>query len=172
MQATCLTPSITAMTREEYAPPIARLINSPDDCVKALYAAARPAGLQESIDKFKRSFETSKEDFLSTAGPELGTRTADKARKRLSDVGRRLGQALEIGEVAGREAAIRRWPFLGGLGEFIRRKDKPQDRYLSVLTPYLFAGDTARATISQAADVFVEGALDGRTAHVVYSVTE
>ena len=172
MQATCLTPSVAAMARGENAPPIERLINSPDDCVKELYAAASPAGLQELIDKFKLAFESGKEDFLSAAGPGLETRTADKARKRLSDVGRRLGQALEIGEVAGREAANRSWPFLGGLGQFMRRKDKPQDRYLSVLIPYLFSGDSARASILQAAQAFVEGALDGSTTHVVYSVVE
>ncbi len=172
MQATCLTAAVAGMARGKHAPPIVRLINSPDDCVKELYAAARPAGLQEAIEKFKRTFESGTEDFLSAAGPVLETRTADKARKRLSEVGRRLGQALEVGGVAGREAAKRSWPFLGGLGEFMRRKDKPQDRYLSVLTPYLFAGDGARASISQAADAFVEGALDGRTTHVVYSVAE
>jgi hypothetical protein len=51
------------------------------------------------------------------------------------------------------------------------RDGRPQERYLSLLTPFLAHGPDAWETIDALADAHVRDALDGRAWHGVYSVS-
>jgi uncharacterized protein YllA (UPF0747 family) len=172
MQATYLTPFVAALPGADGAADIAGLISDPASFVKTVYASHHPSEVGRSAGRFKRVFDAEAEAFLEAAKAALDERTAAKTRKRLADVSRRLGQALNVGDKAGKDAALGQWPFLAALPDFLRRNDKPQERYLSALAPFLFGGEGAREGVFAAAAAYAEGALDGRLSHVVYSTAE
>jgi len=98
-------------------------------------------------------------------------KTAEKLKKRLADIERRLEQSSDVAGEAGRSVALGRWPFLEVVPESLRLKDKPQERYLSLLAPVLSGGEGAMDAVAGAAEFFTQGALDGRLWHIVYSVS-
>lgn len=173
MPATYIAPFVAELLDSPDAvaePDIARLLNDPEGFVRLVYSRQPTSGIDRAADGLKRSYRAGADDFLSAIEKALDSKSVEKTRKRLADLERRLDLALDVAGTVGKSAARSRWPFLGGLGEFVRRKDKPQERYLSLLTPFLFSGATATTIVGDAAADFVEGALDGNTAHVVYSV--
>lgn len=172
MQATYLTPAVAGLPDVADAAGVASLVTDPSSFVKKLYASCHSSEIERSAERFERTFDAEAESFLESLKTALDERAVGKTRKRLADVSRRLGQALDVGETAGKSAALRQWPFLTGVTDFVRRKDKPQDRYLSALAPFLFGGEGAGAVVLAAASAFAEGALDGHPSHVVYSTTE
>jgi bacillithiol biosynthesis cysteine-adding enzyme BshC len=172
MPATYLPPSVTRFLDTLEAPDVAGLLGDPAAFVKRVHASQRSPAIDEAAQRFRSAYRSSADEYLSSVGGTLDKKTKTKSRKRLADVERRLSQALDAAGEAGKEEALSKWPFLGGLGEFIRRRDKPQERYLSLLTPFLFSGRGAGDAVSGAASVFVDGALDGRTLHVVYSLAK
>jgi hypothetical protein len=172
MHATYLPPPVPALPGVTEPGRATELLRDPTAFVKAVYASRRSEAVGRSSARFRRVFEAETEAFLDAAREALDERALSKTRNRLSDVARRLAQALDVGENAGKAAAVREWPFLPGLAEFVRRGDKPQDRYVSSLTPFVFAGRDARDRVSASAAAFVQAALDGPPPHVVYSTAE
>jgi len=169
MQGTFLPPAVLALPGASEVDGLAALLSDPPSFVKKLYESRRSGALEGAAESFRRAFDGEAESFLEAGKGALDGRALDKTRKKLSDLSRRLGQALDVGGTAGKAAALDEWPFLAGLAQFVRRNDKPQDRYLSSLTPFLFAGDGARGSVGNAATAFVQAALDGTPSHVVYS---
>jgi uncharacterized protein YllA (UPF0747 family) len=149
---------------------VKRLLTDPDGFVKHVYSSQRTSGIDQAAERLKRTYRAGADDFLSAIRGALDGKSVDKSRKRLADLERRLDQALDVAGTVGKSVARSRWPFLSGLGEFMRRKDKPQERYLSLLTPFLFSGAGAERVVGNAAEDFVEGALDANTEHIVYSL--
>jgi hypothetical protein len=169
MQGTFLPPAVLALPGASEMDGLAELLSDPASFVKKLYESRRSGVLEGAAERFRRAFEGETESFLEAGEGALDGRTLDKTRKKLSDLSRRLGQALDVGGTAGKAAALEEWPFLAGLAQFVKRDDRPQDRYVSSLTPFLFAGDGARESVANAATAFVQAALDGTPSHVVYS---
>jgi hypothetical protein len=147
----------------------ADLLEDPSSFVKRLYESQKPGALEDAAGGFRSAFEVEKGRYLETLKSEADGRILDKTAKKLDDVSRRLSQALDGAGEAGKAVANRRWPFLPHLEQFVRKNDKPQDRYLSVLTPFLFAGESAGRSLEAASETFVQAALDGTPFHVVYS---
>jgi hypothetical protein len=170
MPGTWLSPAVVQLVQSLDRPDMVQLLTNTPVFVKSVYESERLTGGEDAATRFKRSFSRESHEFLSAIAETLDARTAEKARKKLDDVARRLDRALEVAGEAGKKAALANWPFLEGLGEFVFRNTRAQDRYLSCLTPYLFAGEKAAAAVASAAVTFVDGALDGRTPHVVYCV--
>jgi hypothetical protein len=169
LTATYLPPSVTGFLDTLDAPDVAGLLRDPAAFVKHVHASLRSPAIDEAAERLRSAFRTSTDGYLSSLGGAVDKKAMDKTRKRFADLERRLAQALDSAGDAGKAESLSKWPFLGGLGEFVRRKDKPQERYLSLLAPFLFSGAGARDAVSGAAATFVDGALDGRTSHVVYS---
>lgn len=169
MQATYLAPVLSGLLRTMDATEVVRLQADPNAFAKTVYASQQPAEIETAAARFRREFQTGADEFMASLDAVLDKRTVDKSRKRLAEIARRLDQALNLTGDAGRAAALAKWPFLGTLGEYVRRKDKPQDRYLSSLVPFLFDGAEAGDALSSAVTAFVNETLDGRVSHVVYS---
>jgi hypothetical protein len=169
MQASYLPPPVAALPGVAQPRAAAELLTDPSSFVNELYAARRTDDIDASAGRFRRAFEGETASFLEAGKAVLDDRTLEKTRKRLVDLSRRLDQALNVGGTAGKAAALREWPFLAGLAEFIKRKDRGQDRYMSSLTPFVFGGEGARSSVSSAAVAHVQAALDGSPSHVVYS---
>jgi hypothetical protein len=170
MPGTWLSPPVARLVQSVDSPDMVRLLSDTGGFVKKVYEAERLAGGEDAATRFRRVFKAESGHFLSAVAESMDDRTARKARKRLEDVARRLDRTLEVVAEAGKNAALSNWPFLEGLEDFVSRKARPQDRYLSCLNPYLFGGEEAASVVGAAAEAFVDGALDGRTPHVVYCV--
>ncbi|MGD8413892.1 MAG: bacillithiol biosynthesis BshC [Candidatus Latescibacterota bacterium] len=168
MQATYLPPAIMGLPGVNSGQ-AADLLKNPASFAKGLYASQRPGALEDAAGRFRRAFEAEKEHYLETMKSEMAGGVVEKTGKKLDDLSRRLSQALDGAGEAGKTIATGRWPFLPYLDQFVRKNDKPQDRYLSVLTPFLFAGESARRALEAASETFVQATLDGTPFHVVYS---
>jgi bacillithiol biosynthesis cysteine-adding enzyme BshC len=169
MQGTYLTPAVSEWLRTVDAGSAVRLLTDPNVFVKSVYASQRPAEIEEAEANFRRAFQSASDEFVAALEGKLDRKSVEKSKKRLADIARRLDQTLNLTAEAGRTAALGRWPFLGSLGDYVRRKDKPQDRYLSALVPFLASGADAGEKLATAATAFVNETLDGRLSHVVYS---
>ena len=92
-----------------------------------------------------------------------------KVEKRLSDVERRLRQALDTVSDGGKEVAMARWPFLSHLVDVFVQHGRVQERYVSAISPWLHSPSGAGRATGNVADEHVDAALDGSVEHVVYS---
>ena len=172
MQATYLSPPIEALLSSLEAlgnREVVQLHANPTAFVKSIYASQHSDKIKAAEEHFKRAFRAGTDEFIKSIDGTLDQKTVEKSKRRLADVSRRLEQVLDVTEDAGRTASLKRWPFLGALGDYLRRKDKMQDRYLSLLTPFLFSGADGYQSLTAATNAFVEGALDGNVPFVVYS---
>ena len=172
MQATYLSPPVEALLSSLEALGIREVVQlhaNPTAFVKSIYASQHSDKIKAAEEHFKRAFRAGTDEFLKSIEGTLDQKTVEKSKRRLADVSRRLEQVLDVTEDAGRTASLKRWPFLGALGDYLRRKDKMQDRYLSLLTPFLFSGADGYQSLTAATNAFVEGALDGNVPFVVYS---
>lgn len=172
MQATFLSPSVVELLRSIDSPDqkaVELLHENPTAFVKRIFASRHTESVNEAEKQFKATYRAAADEFLLSIGGAIDEKAVEKTRRRLFDVERRLGQVLNITEEAGRTASLKRWPFLGSLADFLQRKGRMQDRYLSLLTPFLFSGAEAAPPLMGATEAFVEGTLDGNVPFVVYS---
>jgi uncharacterized protein YllA (UPF0747 family) len=172
MPATYLAPFVVEMLIQLESTEVSdvrELVLDPGATMRRVHSSQNIAEVDDAAKRFLSLFRAGAGDFLVSIDGVLDRGTVAKTNKRLGDVERRLAKALETAGEAGKSAALSRWPFLEGLESFLTRKGKPQERYLSVLTPFLFSGADAVDLVDNAAESFVDRALDGRPSHVVYS---
>lgn len=169
MTATYLPPSLSALVKSRDARDVVALLAWPSSFVRSLYQKGVDREIESEANRFRESFRRSSEKFLESARGKLESPTLSKLSKRLTEVERRLDHALASTGDTGKTAALARWPFLANVDEIVRRKNKPQDRSLSLLTPFLFGGEAAAGAIAAAANEYVAETMDGRAFHLVYS---
>jgi hypothetical protein len=169
MQATFLPPQLADVLRSLASTDIARLVADPSAFVGDVYHACASPALETAVAEFRGSFREGAARFVRAVESSVDGKTAEKLKKRLADVERRLEQSSDVAGEAGKSAALSRWPFLEVVPESLRLKDKPQERYLSLLAPILSGGEAAMETVAGAAEAFTQGALDGCLCHIVYS---
>jgi hypothetical protein len=166
--ATFVPPAVAAIVSdggEEFE----QLVTAPGEFVKRVFVSQTDPRLERARGDFEAAFASQARDFLSAAASAIDESALVKMRKRLADVERRLGAAVAAVSDAGRARALERWPFLDGLNDVFARKGAPQERYLSMLVPFLFGGCTSDDCVRSVAAFHVDAALDGRVEHVVYS---
>ncbi len=164
--ATYVPPEVTAMMMET-GEDVETLVTRPAELVKNVYRGQVAAELEAAMLSFEAAFDREIGTFLDAASVHMGEEGAARTRKRVADVRRRLGQATAGVLDSGRMRALERWPLLETLPDMFVRRGGIQERYLTMLTPFLFEGDTA--VIAAAARAHVDAALDGRIEHIVYS---
>lgn len=162
-------PGDVAGTIAETGVDAALLVRAPQEFVHAVYASRADDALEEQRRRFEETFAAGRERFVSVARERMSESDVSRMDKRLADVSRRLSQAVSAVAEVGRRRALERWPFLDGLTDVFRRRDDIQERYLSMLTPFLFGGCTKDDCVRRVARRHVDGAMDGRIDHVVYS---
>jgi phage gp46-like protein len=127
-------------------------------------------GLKEAARAVDAEVVRQVQSFVSLAGSRLDARSREKLERRLDDLTQRLSQALDAAIEQDVRGAHSRWPFLSRLPDMFRRDTVAQERFLSLLTPWLFHGDEAWSAVDALASRSVGDALDGHTWHGVYSV--
>ena len=171
MQATYLPPQLADVLQSLPSTDIGRLVGDPGAFVGDVYRACASPALEQAAEEFRGSYRERAARFMGVVETSVDGKTAEKLKKRLTDIERRLEQSSDVAGEAGRSAALGRWPFLEVVPESLRLKDKPQERYLSLLAPVLSGGEGAMDAVAGAAEFFTQGALDGRLWHIVYSVS-
>ncbi|HEX5131151.1 MAG TPA: bacillithiol biosynthesis BshC [Candidatus Krumholzibacteria bacterium] len=126
------------------------------------FAAAARAAEEE--------FRVLVEGFTAAASRRLDVRNRDKLEKRFADLSHRLRQAVDAAVEQDSQSAAARYPFLARAADMFTRAGAPQERFLSMVTPYAFHGPAAWPVLQELAGDSVRGALDGRVGHRVYSL--
>lgn len=169
MLATYIPPPLQELLGAIAVPDVAALLTRPASFVRSVYAGVVNKEVEAAAAGFKKKFQQSANGFLESVEGEVDPALLPKLEKRLADLEHRLDRVLGSAGETGKTAALARWPFLAGIGDIVRRNEKPQDRSLSLLTPFLFGGDKAASRVSAAAEAYVTAALDDETHHIVYS---
>jgi hypothetical protein len=166
--ATWLPAPVDELVRSLALDPEALVLN-PTSLVSAARAATTDAATTDAARRLRDAFSTSRAAFLEELSARLDGRDRVKLEKRLGDVERRLSQAIDGATEAAADAALGRWPFLTHVEQLFERRGDRQERFLSALSPLLHAGEAAAGAVARAAQTHVEGAMDGRVDHIVYS---
>jgi hypothetical protein len=127
-------------------------------------------GMRAAAAGLEASFEGAARGFIEHASGRLDPRAQEKLRKRIDDIGTRLRQTLAAAIEHDTQGPRARWPFLPRMADMFTKDTVPQERFLSLLTPMLFHGDDARASMDALAHEWAADVLDGRVWHGVYSV--
>jgi hypothetical protein len=169
MLATYIPPPLEDLLKTIAAPDVVSLLARPSFFARSVYEAGADRAVEAAADELRETFQGSTREFLDSVDGKIDRVLQPKLAKGLADVERRLDRVLRSAGETGKRSALARWPFLAGIGEVVRRNEKPQDRSLSLLTPFLFCGERVRTSVTAAARSYVTDALDGETFHVVYS---
>jgi len=145
------------------------LVGAPGEFVQSVVAAQSDPAVDAARGRLEKTFAAAVEEFLGAVDGVMSGPALDKMRKRLADVTRRLEQASSAVSDVGRARALERWPFLESLPDVFARRSSAQERYLAMLTPFLFGGMESLEKVHEAARAHVEAVMDGRLEHVVYS---
>ena len=136
---------------EGETPDYAAIIEDPASWVDSRAAAFLPARLRDAVSESRQRVA----DTLNGLRSEL--EAFDGSLLQLLDstaqkTDFQIGRLLEGLEGKARHHAAQAIPGLAGLPEFLRPRQKPQERVLSLLTPFLIDGEDARAHLSEAAE--------------------
>ena len=86
----------------------------------------------------------------------------------MQEVSGRIDQLSQMITETGRTHALDRWPFLAELGRLVRPGDKPQERQLSSMAPFLYSSKAGDDLIALGS-IHVADLMDSHMEHVVYS---
>jgi uncharacterized protein YllA (UPF0747 family) len=146
-----------------------QLIEAPARFAAEAYRSQIPPALAASAEEFKRAAENAVERYAESIRSGLPEKLRGKVLGRSRELRGRIEELADAVGEAGRFIALERWPFLSELTEMIRPGDRPQERRISVLTPFLQSPEGAgRGLVSLAARHAAE-LVDGRARHIVYS---
>ncbi|MFH1755742.1 MAG: bacillithiol biosynthesis BshC, partial [Candidatus Latescibacterota bacterium] len=173
-------PSVVPRMSATYIPPpAASLFTGGDDCdtllndparfVAALYEESVPADMHLAVKRYQDIVTSATDDVAQAMSAAIPDKLRKRLAGRLADIRNRLEQIGDIEKEAGKRTALERHPFLAGIASAVRPDNKPQERVLSCLTPFLFAGDRASFALQEAARRYIDELMDGHARHIVYS---
>jgi hypothetical protein len=138
--------------------------------VRAAEAAGRDAEFAQAARRVEASVRAETARFEAAARARLDARGGQRLHKRLEEAAQRLSQALAGAVEEDTRGPRARWPYLPRMVDAFVRDGRPQERYLSLLVPFLAHGLEAWQDIDALADAHARDALDGRVWHGVYSL--
>jgi len=148
----------------------ALLATDPNAFVRAAETSAMDTEFVAAAEQVEAAFRSEAARFQALAGGRMDERARQRLRKRLDEVAQRLAQSLAGAIEQDTRGARVRWPYLPRLIDVFVRDGRPQERYLSLLVPFLAHGEAAWEVLDALATAHVRDALDGRVWHGVYSV--
>jgi uncharacterized protein YllA (UPF0747 family) len=175
-----VTPVLFPRMAATYAPPpLAELIPTKEDArllleepakfAGATYRSQTPKDLVESVRAFEDDTNKALERLSSQIAGEVPEKSLAKLRGRIKELRGRLEQFSAAIVGTGKALALERWPFLAELPRLIRPGDKPQERRLSSMVPFLQSPGDAGDGLIDLASTHAHELMDGRAHHVVYS---
>jgi uncharacterized protein YllA (UPF0747 family) len=171
MTGVFLPPALTRFLDGDSGVSVGEMIGDPAGFARSVYRQSLPRELADAADRFRSEVMDVIDAFARTIDVSGDHRTTGRIKGRLSDLRKRSAQASDAVIEMGRRASIERWPFLAELTDVVKPGGKPQERTLSGLIPYLYAGASAVDAVRNVAGGYVDDLLDGRASHIVYSST-
>ncbi len=169
MTGTMLPPALGAFFDGDLHFSVDELLNNPAVFAKSVFKHTLPCELSEAADRFRSEMMSVIDSFAREIEVSGDHKSTGRMKGRLSDLRKRAAQSADAVLETGRKASLERWPFLSEIGTIVKPGDKLQERTLSGLTPYLFAGESAALWMPGMAAAYVDDLLDGRVSHIVYS---
>jgi uncharacterized protein YllA (UPF0747 family) len=167
------------MTATFVPPRLAELLSSKEDALLLLEGPARFAGqtyrsqtaehLAKAVQAFENNTREALEDLSAQISGEVTGKPLARLRGRIKELTSRLEQLSGAIADTGKSRALEQWPFLSELAGLIRPGDKPQERRLSSMVPFLYSPDDAATGLIDLASKHAHELMDGRADHVVYS---
>lgn len=171
MGATFLPSALVEVSDAEGAPGLATLLEDPPAFARTIYRLLTPQNLTDSAREFGTVVGEAIGRLTSEIEHGIPPKSQNRIRARLRELEDRVKQTSEAILDTGRARAVERWPFLPDLALLVRPSDRPQERRLSVLVPFLHSVDAAVTgeSLIALAEGYVGELLDGRPLHIVYS---
>ena len=169
MTGTFLPPDIGSFFDGESRFSVEELVDDPPGFTQSVYRHRLPKQLSDAADRFRTEVMGVIDGFareIEISGDHKSTR---RIKGRLSDLRKRAAQSADAVLETGKNASLEQWPFLAEISAIIKPGGRPQERTLSGLTPYLFAGGSGAEWLRGLGDAYVDDLLDGRVSHIVYS---
>jgi uncharacterized protein YllA (UPF0747 family) len=169
MTATFLPPSLCDVLEGEQPHGYESLIRAPSRFAATLYDQFIPSEMRFAIEQFRDDIAQGTSAVRRAADGAMPDKLRKRLTGRLSDIERRIEQLRDVAGESGKLLALAKHPFLLNIETVIRPQNKQQERILSCLTPFMFAGEVARDAILEASKHHIAELMDGRPCHIVYS---
>jgi hypothetical protein len=169
MTATFLPAPLAELAGVAGALGVRELVEAPSRFAGELYRTQTPQAFSRSAEEFKRSAVDALDRFSESIRGSFPEKLRGKMLGRTREFRARIEELAGATTEAGRLAALERWPFLSEVAQVIRPADRPQERRVSSLTPFLYSFDEAGKGLIELAAQHVDEVMDGHVKHVVYS---
>lgn len=170
LAATYIPPPLAALLSAARPEGYESLIRSPSRFTASFYDQFAPVELGAALETYQNQAAQAADGLRSAAAGTIPRKLQKRLAGRLADIQRRIEQLREIESEAGKMKALELHPFLPNIEPAIRPENKPQERTLSCLAPYMFAGEDARNAIQECSELHIAELMDGKPCHIVYSV--
>lgn len=140
-----------------------RAVEDPDALLEACLTAERPVVLEAAVETTRARLRSE----LELLGQDLGRfdpNLAEVQRSAIAKIDFQMQRILDGLESKSRQRLYRRRRFLSHLKEVVRPREKPQERVVSFLWPFLIDGPEVAHRLRRAAETQVETLLDGGSA--------
>jgi hypothetical protein len=145
------------------------LIREPIRFAAAMYEQSIPARMRSAVEAYADQVARAADGVRREAAGTIPQKLQKRLAGRLADIQRRVELLGDIGGEAGKMLALERHPHLVHLGAAMRPNNNPQERMMSCMVPYLFAGESAIQAIREASQRHIAELMDGTPRHIVYS---
>ncbi len=146
-----------------------RLIAEPSGFAAEAYRSQIPRALVKSGTEFRQVAGGALDRLAESITVGLPDKFRAKMHGRVRELRGRMEELAESVSEAGRLRALERWSFLSEINHLIKPADKPQERRVASLTPFLHSPDDAGEDVIGLATRHVDELMDGRAKHIVYS---
>jgi len=171
LSATFVPPELAAILQAEGGAAAEALLKDPPAFARSICERSLPPSLREAANAFEKEVLEAADRFSRAVDADASRKAAARIRAKLSDMrGRTALAAASVSDV-GKAIALERWAFLADIATLVEPGGKPQERTLSLLVPYLFGGPGACEDLHAIGSIYADDLLDGRTEHIVYSLT-
>jgi hypothetical protein len=169
LMGTFLPPELAGLVADADGAAVESLLADPAAFARGVFERSIDGCLLRAARDFEMDIAEAAERFSRSVEGGVPAKAAARIKAKLADLRNRAGLSAASVSEAGKAAALERWGFLSDLGSVVKPGGKPQERTVSSLVPFLFAGADMRTELAAAAASYTDDLLDGRTRHIVYS---
>jgi len=169
LTATYIPPPLSALPGLDGTDAVASLVLDPSRFTAEMFDRATPPEVRAAFKEYRDRVARAEEDIRRATAETVPQKLHKRLGGRLADIRRRVDRVRDIENEAGKLLALEKHPYLSGVAQAVRPDGKLQERVISCLTPFLFAGEEAGTIVRQASERHLSELLDGTPRHIVYS---
>jgi len=171
LTATLVPPTLADLIEHAGVSMVETMLREPPEFVRWIYERSLPSALRDAARELEMRVIEAVDSYSSAVEAGAPPKVVSRVKSRLSDLKSRTALVATSTSDVGKAIALERWPFLSDFASLVKAGGKPQERTLSALVPFLFGGAPAARDLHRIATGHVDDLLDGRTSHIVYSLS-